>query len=66
MAKCDCKCVCTKETQKDKKHCKDCADHYDFAWKHEKPSEKCDDTKDQDYLGDLILWELKPHQQMSA
>ncbi|RYO81802.1 hypothetical protein DL766_007135 [Monosporascus sp. MC13-8B] len=46
MGKCDCKYVCAKVTQKDKRHCKDCADHYNFAWKHEKANEKCDDTKD--------------------
>ena len=31
---CDCKCKCDKKAMEDKKFCKDCKDHYDFAWKN--------------------------------
>lgn len=29
---CDCKCKCNKTPMEEKKYCKDCKDHYDFAW----------------------------------
>lgn len=31
-ATCDCKCKCDKEAMSDKKYCKGCAVHYDYAW----------------------------------
>ena len=30
---CDCKCTCENTAMEGKTYCKDCEEHYDYAWK---------------------------------